>query len=1060
MIIPIDKKHLNECLSAIHELYLRFILIARTYTVYISINAFIFAGLTLFSYVKAKDRYCYSDRDVYGNGYSGRLGFLSFSSRPSVRNIRCFFVLLLLPIVMLFASCQQASTPVDERTTVAQSYANYKQIPGVTQDEIAAVERVISVRDSLELGAQLSSNAFYTEDDRIGGFYSLLCERFSSLFGVPFKTSIYDKGILNTRFVDGDIDFTCEFLFESDPEKSKLMVETGIQKTVLIYKKKSTGALQSGNKKDQMKRVAFLEHSLFAKDVLRFDANLEPVFVEDYADVVAQLKSGAVDAFCDYDTARINFDIYTDIASGEFLPLILSPIVISSANSDMEVFISIIGKYLENGGRQELFALYNSGKTDYNRNQLITSLSEEEKEYIESHKSSTIPFVASFDNYPICFYDETKGKYQGISIDILARIAELTGLVFEPSNERGVIWRNLLDDLENGRTAFASELLYTKERRKKFIWPDRPYTVDGYALISLIEKEDISIANIPDYRIGVITETGYTNDFDDWFPDHDKRIEYSTYAKAFDALARKEIDFVMGTKNMLLNNAHYRERTGFRANITFNYEYESAYGFHPSQQTLCNIFSKAQNRIDVDDISHRWTLRIYDYQAKLEQERARNNIRNQAIAASLFVVIVSLIIALFVRRKQNVESLNKILEETVRLRTEELERQTISAKEASMAKSDFLTRMSHEIRTPLNAIIGLSRVAKQSSDPETKAHNAIGDVISAAMHLSGILNDVLDMTKIEAGKLVLTLNPFVLKEAMNEVVTIIAESSDKKEVNFEHNVDALPPIVVEGDKMHLKQVLINLLGNAIKFTNSGGTAQLQVDCMTAAETGTVLITFTIIDNGIGISDDQLEKIYVAFEQANSSIAVDYGGIGLGLPISQKLINMMGGSITVKSQVEIGSTFAFTLALPLVADSSSEEKGGEEETIDLSCKRILIVEDMEINRIILVECLVGTSAQIDEAENGLIALNMFEQSPHGYYDLILMDIQMPQMNGYEATEKIRALNRPDAKLIPIVAITANAFQDDIDRAVKSGMNRHLAKPVDITQLMNTITEIFR
>ena len=427
---------------------------------------------------------------------------------------------------------------------------------------------------------------------------------------------------------------------------------------------------------------------------------------------------------------------------------------------------------------------------------------------------------------------------------------------------------------------------------------------------------------------------------------------------------------------------------------------------------------------------------------------------------AIALILASFLISFFVWRKEMTESENKTLEQTVLERTAELEKQTAAAERASMAKSDFLARMSHEIRTPLNAIIGLSHIAKQSCEVDGKAYNANSDVIKAAVHLTGILNDVLDMTKIEKGTLHLVNAPFQMKEALNEVNAIMADSIQKHDIKFTHNIDQLLDITVNGDKMHLNQVLINLLSNAVKFSPTGGDVDFLIDCQSTPDEQSYVLTYTITDHGIGISPDQLERIYSAFEQANQSIATNFGGVGLGLSISQELVLSMGGSIGIQSALNEGSAFSFTITLPKAATQSAlDAQLGAPETLELSDKRILVAEDVEINRFILMECLSSVSAQVEEAENGKTAYEMFSNAPEYYYDLILMDIQMPEMNGYESTEHIRALPRPDAKTVPIVAVSANAYQDDIDHAIASGMNRHLPKPVDFEQLMQLLETLF-
>ena len=967
-------------------------------------------------------------------------------------------IVLLFGIAMLvLVFSQPVAVAVSVGETGKPDYSNYKQIPGVTQKEIDAVERIKALRGHLEFGAGVSLNAFPAADGQLGGFFPLLVKRLEEIFGIPFTIAVYDRDTLGTRMADRQTDFTCAPVSGKGDGRT-LSVETGVREPVFMYKKRLRNSYAIWKGRNGPVPVGFLEGSPLAGAITLPTADFVPVLVANYNEAVAALESGTIVAFFDYKSAVVEFNKHPGLSSREFLPRHLSPVAISTANPDFAAIIAVLEKYLVAGGQQELLALYKQGEADYGRSKLFATLSEEERAYIEAHKATPVPFAASKDNYPICFYDETKQRYQGISIEVLKEISELTGLAFAPSNKLGEIWPNLLEDLDHGRTALVTELIYTDERGKKYLWPATAYTSDSYALISRVEQEDISLEQISDYRIGVISGTGYMDDFIKWFPDHDKQVEFSTYAEAFDALGNRDVDFVMGTKNLLLNISNYLEKTGFRANTIFDYEYDSAYGFHPSQRVLRDIFSKAQELIDMNAIAHRWTLRVYDYQGKLEREEARNNSRIMLLVVVLLIITVSLVIALSIKRKQMAESLNRTLEETVRQRTAELEKQTDSALEASKAKNDFLARMSHEIRTPLNAIIGLSHVAKHASEPGSKAYNATSGAMTAATHLLGILNDVLDMTKLEAGKLVLTVESFPFKEAMDEVVSIIAERCSGKKLTFEHNVDTLIPITVEGDKLRMKQVLINLLGNAAKFTLPGGSVRFQVDCAPPSEKGIVRTTFTVSDSGIGISDDQLERIYLAFEQANASIATNFGGVGLGLSISQKLVSMMGGVISVQSQVNVGSTFVFALDLPLV-EAVLEDGNRDVDAVDLTGKRILYAEDVEINRVILEEYLAETNVQIDEAEDGQIACTMFEQAPSGYYDLILMDIQMPNMDGCEAARKIRAFDRPDARSVPIVAVTANAYQEDISRAIMAGMNRHLPKPVDFGQLMTMLREMF-
>jgi len=372
---------------------------------------------------------------------------------------------------------------------------------------------------------------------------------------------------------------------------------------------------------------------------------------------------------------------------------------------------------------------------------------------------------------------------------------------------------------------------------------------------------------------------------------------------------------------------------------------------------------------------------------------------------------------------------------------------------ASKAKSEFLAQMSHEIRTPLNAVIGMARIARNNIENKEKTLSSIDEITTASMHLLGILNDVLDMAKIESGKFDIAREPFNVRGALSEVVSIIGQRCMDKHIAFEHTVNDLPDVWIAGDKLRLNQVLINLLGNAVKFTNSDGRINFCAEVLFEAKE-TLSMSFTLSDNGIGMSQEQITRLFKPFEQADKTVASRFGGTGLGLAISQNLVNMMGGRITVNSTLGKGSIFHFDLVFPKAEDASPPESA-EEMVIDLTGKRILLAEDVAINRVILQELLAPTHVAIDEASDGRVAVRRFIKSKPGTYDLIFMDIQMPELDGYEATHAIRMSEHPDAKAIPIIAMTANVYQEDVNRAFASGMNGHLAKPIDINMVFQTL-----
>jgi len=379
----------------------------------------------------------------------------------------------------------------------------------------------------------------------------------------------------------------------------------------------------------------------------------------------------------------------------------------------------------------------------------------------------------------------------------------------------------------------------------------------------------------------------------------------------------------------------------------------------------------------------------------------------------------------------------------------------------SQHKSVFLANMSHEMRTPMNAIIGMTTIGITAPDTDRKDY-CLRKIKDASTHLLGVINDILDISKIEANKFHLSPVDFDFEKLINRVVNVINFRLEEKKQKLSIYVDSAIPRTMLGDDQRLTQVLTNLLGNAIKFTAEHGVISLAAR-LKGEENGVCTIEISVSDTGIGISEEQQAKLFQSFEQAESGTSRKFGGTGLGLAISKSIVEMMGGKIWVDSEIGKGSTFTFVIQ---VKKSVRLEEGiknspgaaAEEKRIDLAGmfagKCVLLAEDVEINREIVIALFEQTKLEIDCALNGVQAVRKFSEAPDRY-GLIFMDVQMPEMDGYEATRRIRAMDIPKAKTIPIVAMTANVFREDVEKCIQAGMNSHVGKPLDFGEVLEKL-----
>ena len=1657
------------------------------------------------------------------------------NSKNRHRELTKGFIIIALLCAFILTSC--ADKP-DSPVSSVDIVKSFHDIPDITESEINAIEALIASRQSFSFGKLFSTEGYTQPDGTYAGFSSMLCELLTELFGIPFILDFYNWNSLADGIDSGTIDFTCEYGITSERLNKYHMSDPIAQRSLSILTRNDRKIL-TPSELNGLKVGIFMDGSAVAETIERIypELSFEIVSVPSIEVEAAMLRSGEIDAVIGISAGMTHY--YTGEADLNLvhglLPLAYTPIALTTANNELEPVILVLNKYIEAGGINRLYELYRLGNDGYNKNILFSSFTDEEREYI-NNLSGKIPIVLGTDTYPVSFYNSNENEFQGISLDVLMEISRMTGIEFEPVNEKDATWGEILETLRTGEAALISDLIITEERKEYFIWPQTPFFSTPYAFFSKTEYPNLELYQIGQAAVGVVGWCATRQLYDQWFPNSFNVKLFDSQDEALDALERDEIDLFFNLGYILYYQQNYRERPGFKANYTFPVYNDTFFGLNKNETILNSIIDKTMAYIDTGRISNEWTSRSFDYSRMLAEEQSRNANQRASIVfvSAIFLVLLMVIVVFLILKnsktkkmaieseqeanerfrimldanplccklwssefklldcnlaaaslcgfktkqeylksyfdldpeyqpdgersvtkrteylkrafnekvsfsfewlhilpdgsympaeitlvrvkygteyvvagytrdlrlekrmihnlisaqesnelqltKLNVliratknglwdvninnhdsanpeylfswsndfrrmlgyndeadfpniedswadrihpddkdkvfdcfdkhlrdktgntpydieyrmyrkngdcgyfrdtcaalrdengnpihvtgtllditeaknmeeklikaarfnqsiidtmpvgmlvfcgsppriidcnEELSKMLKapkqqiieryfqdfmpaalpdgrstfdvaqemtirsmagETVRFewpyytsdghlltcditltrvkdeteftglgflyntseirkREQELlhaqeinelqlakikiinkaariglwdmetirddpmniknninysngfreilgytdendfpdiinsfhdclhpddfqmvtntmknhvmdtsgktpyyteyqakkkngeyifvratgesirdengnalrtlgtimdiseekntlrntERLRQEAEVASKSKSSFLSNMSHEMRTPMNAIIGMTIIGKKAEDIVQKDHalNKIGD---ASSHLLGVINDVLDMAKIEANRLELSPVEYNFERMLQKVLSVVNFRIDEKQQRLTLNVDSNIPRFMIGDDQRLAQVITNLLSNAVKFTPEGGDIHLNA-ALVSEVNGNCELRIEVTDTGIGISPEKHEKLFSAFEQAESGTSRQFGGTGLGLAICKHIIEFMNGNIWVESELGKGAKFIFTVKaqrsdknpasmlapgvnwknvrilavddmaetreqfqklfgqLEIICDTAADgheacriiqERGAydiyfidwrmpgmdgieltkkikesmsskpsvvimitamdweqiKEEALHagvnkcllkplmssmiIDCvneslgipdeikedhhisesefegKNLLVAEDVEINREILIALLEDTGLLIDCAENGEEAFKMVEAAPDKY-DIVFMDIQMPVMNGYESTRRIRALPERQRGRLPIIALTANVFKSDIDDCLAAGMDDHLGKPLDIDKVIEKLREYLK
>lgn len=541
-------------------------------------------------------------------------------------------------------------------------------------------------------------------------------------------------------------------------------------------------------------------------------------------------------------------------------------------------------------------------------------------------------------------------------------------------------------------------------------------------------------------RIAIKKESNYQETFSNIYYPKSKVIIYDTPEDCIEAVEKGEVTSTIFSSyriDQVLNSSKYDDLK--TVNLSTNVPLSIA--TNRSNTTLLSILNKIVLLSNQSEI----TRTMINYSAARQKFSFSQFVKDNAnfIIICMSVTFVTIIFICFAQINH------------VKKNRAELTHAKEDAERANDAKSNFLARMSHDIRTPMNGIMGMTKIAKDNVSDSEKVAFALDRIDSASNQLKNLINDVLDMSKLESGKTILAHEPFNLNKIVENLKDVFDEAIAEKGIDFKIEMCDVRHENLIGSPIHVQRVIQNLESNAIKYNKPNGKLYIKVEEIDAAGDKT-RIKFTVSDTGIGMSKEFVQHIFEPFSRENENAGTQYMGTGLGMAITKELLELMNGSVEVESELQKGTTFI--VEIPFEIDRFADKEKKEDDTVidNLSGINILIVEDNKINAEIVEYMLTKSGANTQYAQNGKVAVEMFEKSPENSYDIILMDVMMPVMNGYEATRAIRKLNRKDAKEIPIIAMTANAFTKDKHDAIEAGMNEHLAKPLDINQFLKVIS----
>lgn len=844
---------------------------------------------------------------------------------------------------------------------------------------------------------------------------------------------------------NGDIDFLCHAQKTPEREEEYLFSKYSIgTESSVLYVREDDGRYYYNDFEafDGMK-IAILENSFqnaeFSEYAEKKGFDFTFVSYQTQEDCFLALDAGSVDAVAMGSLAlRPEYKVVCRFGS--------DPFYFMTGKENQELLNELddtLGQITVTGSSFQS-DLYEKYYGDATAEQEVT-LTREETEYIENADVVTIAFIPSRKPFS---YINADGELTGIIVDIMRLVEERSGLTFEyvmmPQGMR------TMDYLETAPGAFIAGVMVDNPafQNEPYLLSEQMYADD----VSLVCKNGMSYeidAGNQTYTLAIPSSYMALEDYIMRNYPQFEIVPCQDTKECLRMVLDGSVDFAAQNVNVLepyLADPHYE---GLNVIPTFFMQENMGVISLDSEehQIVTSIINRCLDSITSKEIAQFSVDHMVANAYRPTWQDMLYKFRYPFIAIGfLLLLVLALMECFIILRRRNYHRLEE--------KNQQLALAVAQANHANQAKSQFLARMSHEIRTPMNAIVGLTELAKHRKEEPQQVEEYLDKIETSSQVLLEIINDVLDMSAIESDKMKIAQEPFVLREILDSIYTVYSTQCRQKGVEFEMNADAVRDNFLEGDGLRLNQILLNLISNAYKFTPKGGKITVTVTEL-SGQGEKAYYKFMIEDTGEGMTQEMLGRLFLPFEQEGADTAQKHGGSGLGLSIAKNLVELMGGSISCQSEKEIGTTFAVSIPFALDEDAVAKSRVTEEtqrqllpeEEYDFEGRKVLLAEDTEINAEIAKELLELVNMHVDHAWNGKEAVEMFAAAEPGTYTAILMDVQMPIMNGYEAVTAIRALEHLDSEKIPIYAMTANAFSEDISAALNAGMNGHIAKPID-------------